>query len=592
MTTETPVKTEFQVGDLVEGLNPNQEPARGCVTSVGLKWLRIDGPGKAVALDSAFKSRLCVGDRVVIARPGRLQSSLQGRETHITEAKAWPVVSVALDRGRTWPIQVACLDLIEPVQATVAINEVESESIISEPIAQVVTEIVPSNPADRLAEIEADIRGGLEQIEQGKQRVWAAIAQLEAEPELLTANGYNDLHDYLERVFRWKESNRFENIKAAKTFAHLRSSGVLDEELPTSGAAMRAIAKVPEGDRVEVLQKAGPKPTAGAIAEALSPFRVGDRVICREHPNAADDWIVEKVTDKRITCSSESQNEAAKKLLPELLEHYSTEKAFPSFLVGDKVIDLKPINPSQKGRIFTVESTYKNGMVSLINEDNISFSIHRIDLQKAQSSESEATNHFRMADEEAGELQVFKPDSSPEAIREGIEAGYIVPTPDAPMSAEGRPILIDDHIAHAAEPTQLIGRVTNYEDGGRIEYVRMGKTLYADAAVVVHQVSVTKAPDPSATQSFKRGDLVQWNGRFWVVGKIQQHSDCPAGLQLLSYNAETLNNWVSADEVEIATERDPLGLTLDGACEAMLVAMVKAFSKERVQQALKAVPDA
>lgn len=441
----------------------------------------------------------------------------------------------------------------------------------------VTAEIVPTDPTERLTQIEADIRGGLEQIEQGKQRVWSAIAQLEAEPELLTANGYTDLHDYLEQVFGWKDSNRFETIKAAKTFTQLRSSGVPDEELPTSGAAMRAIAKVPESDRVSVLQKAGPKPTAGAIAEALSPFRVGDRVICREHPNAADDWIVQTVTAKRITCSSESQGEAAKKLFPEMLEPYTEQKAFPSFSVGDEVTDLFPINLSQRGRIFTVESTYKNGMVSLLDKDGFSFSIHRIQLKLVH---------------QAKELPVYTPDSSPETIREGIEAGYIVPTPDAPISADGQPILIDDHIAHAAEPTQLIGRVTDYADGGRLEYVRMGKTLYIDAAVVVHQVSVTEAPHLSTTHSFKRGDLVQWNGRFWVVGKIQQHGDRPAGLQLLSYNAETLNNWVSADEVELAAELDPLGLTLDRACEAMLAAMVKAFSKERVQQALKAVPDA
>ena len=327
-------------------------------------------------------------------------------------------------------------------------------------IAHTEVEIVPSDPTERLTQINNEMREGDRLARQGQQMILSAIAQVLNEPEILTANGYEDAHDWLEREHQWKRSNRFKAIKAAKAYVSVAGEVT---ELPDSINAFNALGSVPESDRPDVLEQAGGQSaTADSIKAAAKP---------------PDD------------------------------------------------------------------------------------------------------------------LPVYTPDSSPETIREGIEQGYIVPTPDAPISAEGKPILIDDHIAHAAQPTQLIGRVTDYADGGRLEYVRMGKTLYIDAAVVVHQVSVTEAPHPSTTQSFKRGDLVQWNGRFWVVGKIQQHGDRPAGLQLLSYNAETLNNWVSADEVAIAAERDPLGLTLESACHPMLKSMVEAFGKSLVAETLETLED-
>lgn len=586
MTTETLVKHEFQVGDLVEGLNPDGNPARGRITAVGLKWLRIDGPGKAVALDSAFKSQLCVGDHVIIARPGRLQKSLEGRETHITDTKAWPVVSVALDRGRTWPIEADRLDLVEPVQSTAqderrSASNVEPASDIqphtpAEAIAPIEVEIVPSDPTERLAQIEADVVEGERLAKEGQRLILSAIAQVVDEPDILTANGYGDVHDWLERKFDWQRSNRFKAIKAAKAFASVDGKVA---ELPDSIHAFNALGSVPERDRAEVLEQAGGQSaTADSIKAVVHPrFAVGDRVICREHPNAADDWIVQKVTQKRITCSSESQEEVAKKLLPETLEPYTEQEAFPSFSPGDEVIDLNPINPSERARILTVKSTYKNGMVLLFSEDDAAYSIHRSGLKLSRHIE---------------DLPVYKPDSSPEAIREGIEAGYITPTADAPMSAEGKPILIDDHIAHAAEATQLIGRVTEYAEGGRIAYTRMGKTLYADAAVVVHQRSVAGPDKPDTPQSsqpateLERGDLVEVGPRYRVVGRVSERG----AVQLLGRNPETLNDWSDAFEdapAKVDADADPLGLTLETCCQSMLGQMVKAFGHDLVQQTLE-----
>lgn len=362
------------------------------------------------------------------------------------------------------------------------VAETESPSEIAPPA--VTAEVVPNDPSERLAQIEADITGGLDLMRRGKHQIWGAIAQVQREPDILTANGYSDVHDWLERRFDWKYSYRQENLKNAEQFIALLNSGVPSTDIPTSSNAMRAIDKVPESDRPSVLEQAASAgtPTAKAISEIAQPP------------------------------------------LP-VVEEFD-----------------------------------------------------------------EPTS------QEAAELQVFRPDSSPDAIREGIEGGYIVPTADAPLSAEGEPILINDHIAHAGEPTSLIGRVTAFADGGRIEYVRMGKTLYIDAGVVVHQQSVAgpvnESPETNA-DGLQRGDLVKVGPRYRVVGRISERG----AVQLLGTNPETLNDWSEAFTdplVKVAAGDDPLGLTLEGACQSMLINLVKAFGKDLVRQTLETLeePDA
>lgn len=53
---DLPVSTDFKVGDWVQGLNPNGEYAKGRIQAIGNKWLRISGPGKAVAVEGAEKA--------------------------------------------------------------------------------------------------------------------------------------------------------------------------------------------------------------------------------------------------------------------------------------------------------------------------------------------------------------------------------------------------------------------------------------------------------------------------------------------------------------------------------------------------------
>ncbi|MEO1208571.1 MAG: hypothetical protein AAFX78_03430 [Cyanobacteria bacterium J06638_20] len=222
-------------------------------------------------------------------------------------------------------------------------------------------------------------------------------------------------------------------------------------------------------------------------------------------------------------------------------------------------------------------------------------------------------------------LKQVEPDQRPEVLAQIAEQGA-VPTKQvikqaiAPKTEDDQPIAIGDHIAPATDPAALLGRVTGITDDGRVEFTRMGQTQAIAPREVVHQTSVTdpghvqppSAPEKAVEQSqpsenerttvesseaatgdcetrFKHGDLVQWNSRFWVVGKVNLYSDRPDGVQLLSYNAETLNNWVSAAEVEPATEPDPLGLTIEIACESMVREMVKAFGADMVSTALSEV---
>lgn len=223
-----------------------------------------------------------------------------------------------------------------------------------------------------------------------------------------------------------------------------------------------------------------------------------------------------------------------------------------------------------------------------------------------------------LTDAEAEELQVFRPDTSPEALREGIKAGYITATEDFEIlySAEDEPLIPGDHIAMAGNPTSLIGEVIAYTDSGRIEYERMGKTLYVDPGLVVHQHGIfqhderrsiasnsskqatsigadeqTIAEAPSLVTGdsegvFERGQLACWNRRFWVVGQVDDY-----GIQLLGFTPETLNNWVSHDEVELSAAEDPLGLTLEGSCQSILSELVKAVGKGLVEKTLETLED-
>ncbi|MBW4514605.1 MAG: hypothetical protein KME11_05210 [Timaviella obliquedivisa GSE-PSE-MK23-08B] len=110
---------------------------------------------------------------------------------------------------------------------------------------------------------------------------------------------------------------------------------------------------------------------------------VGARVICRRHPHAMDDWIVEKITAKLVHVFSPSINQRARLRL-EQIELYAPEKAFPIFQSGDRVKNISELASStQKDIIFTVTGRHQNGMTSLEDDDGISFSLHCSELALA-----------------------------------------------------------------------------------------------------------------------------------------------------------------------------------------------------------------
>ncbi|MBD1918909.1 MULTISPECIES: hypothetical protein [Cyanophyceae] len=138
----------------------------------------------------------------------------------------------------------------------------------------VTTEIVTAEPIARLAELEAAITEGLGLIEQGKAKIWSAVAAVRSE-ELWRVAGHPSFEAYCADRWNWKKANGHENALAGEVLEELLLSGVPVDAVPTSTSAMSQLAKAPAGDRAEVLQKAadlnGGKVTEAAVREALKP---------------------------------------------------------------------------------------------------------------------------------------------------------------------------------------------------------------------------------------------------------------------------------------------------------------------------------
>lgn len=249
-----------------------------------------------------------------------------------------------------------------------------TQHLVPSTATAVEAEIVPADPADRLAQVEADIDEGIALVKKGRQKLWSAISAIQQEPELLTANGYSSTVEYLKERWGWQRSYAYENLNAAEIFTGLLNSGIPESEIPQSTSALTELGKVEPEQRADVLREAseanGGKATAKAIKQAAPP----------------------------------------------------------------KVDEFD-----------------------------------------------------ELTDGEAEELQIYRPDTSPDTIREGLAAGYITATITL---ADGDHCEIGDHIAYSTDPTALAGRVTGFTPQGRIEYTRMGKTLYVDPQVVVHQKSI------------------------------------------------------------------------------------------------------
>jgi len=138
----------------------------------------------------------------------------------------------------------------------------------------IAAEIVATDPGQRLTELEADITEGLGLVEQGKAKIWAAVAAVRSE-ELWQVAGHPSFEAYCEARWGWKKANAHENALAGEVLTGLLESGVPVEALPTSTSAMSQLAKADPGDRPAVLQKAadlnGGRVTEAAVRKALKP---------------------------------------------------------------------------------------------------------------------------------------------------------------------------------------------------------------------------------------------------------------------------------------------------------------------------------
>ncbi|MBE7384453.1 MAG: hypothetical protein F6J95_023940 [Leptolyngbya sp. SIO1E4] len=154
--------------------------------------------------------------------------------------------------------QASSEDEVEPTEDGQEIAKAES------PIEVVDAEIIEEKPRERLNQLEA-------QIERSKAEIWAAAYAIREE-KLWQLDGYESFEAYCNARWGWKSTTSHENALAGQVMASL--TGIPIEELPVSTSAMNELNKVPEPERVEVLEKAreagGGKPTAKAIREATT----------------------------------------------------------------------------------------------------------------------------------------------------------------------------------------------------------------------------------------------------------------------------------------------------------------------------------
>ncbi len=159
------------------------------------------------------------------------------------------------------------------------------------------------------------------------------------------------------------------------------------------------------------LIQAAPEPLPSTQQVETSDIAVGDRVICREHPYAMDDWTVQNLNKKQATCYSAILNEKRKIPLAEL-ELYTPEKEFPRWKSGDRVQLRYPRRHVAPQQVFEVRYQHFNGMVPVTGTDGIEYSFFCFDLELAKvlaSSEVlEAASQTYSADRLTGAKPTLK----------------------------------------------------------------------------------------------------------------------------------------------------------------------------------------
>lgn len=217
---------------------------------VRINWTfrpHVGGAPKPEQADAPRKFQ--VGDRVWYAEPANTGSitELDGREAR-----------VLLDHGFTVTLQKAEMHFVEvPLETT--------------PV-----EVIPNDPSDRLTQLEGEILQGMKLVEEGRAKVWQAVAAIRAE-NLWEINGHKSFKEYVQVRFGWKEAYAHEIASAGETATQLLNSGVPESSLPQSADAYRHLKKLPTEQATEAIQKAteatGGKPTAKAVKAAVAEIQ-------------------------------------------------------------------------------------------------------------------------------------------------------------------------------------------------------------------------------------------------------------------------------------------------------------------------------
>lgn len=189
------------------------------------------------------------------------------RELVFTGKKAKFVCSIDADNKPAAINDSACESLIQPVP----LDPIQSRILDSTPV-----EIIPSDPRQRLDQLENDIQTGAGLVEQGESLIWRSVAQIQAE-ELWKLDGYDSFEDYGKRRWGWERSNTYNNAVAGKVVVELEQAGISEAQMPTSVSQTLELKKAPPEQRSTALKMAiestGGKTTAKAIKTAVAQLQ-------------------------------------------------------------------------------------------------------------------------------------------------------------------------------------------------------------------------------------------------------------------------------------------------------------------------------
>lgn len=106
---------------------------------------------------------------------------------------------------------------------------------------------------NRLTQVEAEIQSGLTMIEEGRTKVWIAIAKVRSE-ELWRLGGYKNFEEWCKNRWGWEKSNAHEIAAAGRIVAKLREMGVTEENLPKAVTQVRPLIGLQSSDQFQVWQ--------------------------------------------------------------------------------------------------------------------------------------------------------------------------------------------------------------------------------------------------------------------------------------------------------------------------------------------------